>query len=208
MSIQYRRRIGSVRPSHLMYTSGVGSLIDLPNFAGLVRGLDDWTYDGVPDWEPITEPRLLAAVAALPGHRYVEQLRPAPWLDGLDADPRGPAARVGVPVTPFPAWLRCTACNELAPLDSQVFGFENDKPRRPHDARFFHNECRRKKSGKKPLAVPARFVLACPAGHLDEFPYPHFVHRGDACPIASHQPRLQMEDRGGNIGANVEIRCV
>jgi hypothetical protein len=207
MNALYRRRIGSARPSHLMFTSGIGSLIDLPNFSVLMRGLDDWNYDGVPDWAPIAEPRLLAAVQALPGNKHVEQLRPAPWMAGLDADPRGPASRVGVPTAPFPAWLRCTACNELAPLDSQVFGFENDRPRRPHDARFFHDSCGRKRSGKKALAVPARFVLACTAGHLDEFPYMHFVHHGDQCPKASH-PRLQMEDRGGNIGANVAIRCV
>ncbi|MEU9604672.1 hypothetical protein, partial [Streptomyces sp. NPDC048057] len=31
-----------------------------------------------------------------------------------DTDPKGNAARIGVPVTPFPQWLRCTACNELA----------------------------------------------------------------------------------------------
>lgn len=207
MGPQYRRRIGSVRPSHLMYTGGVGALIDLPNFSVLVRGLDDWNYDGIAEWEPIAEPRLLAGVKALPGNKHVTELRPAPWMDGTDSDPRGPAARVGVPTAPFPAWFRCTACNELAPLDSQVYGFENDKPRRPHDARFFHDACGRKKSGRKPLAVPARFVLSCTAGHLDEFPYVHFTHRGDQCPKASH-PRMQMEDRGGNIGANVEIRCI
>lgn len=40
MSAPYRRRVGSVRPSHLMFTSGVGSLVDLPNFSVLLRGLD------------------------------------------------------------------------------------------------------------------------------------------------------------------------
>lgn len=204
MSAQYRRRVGSVRPSHLMFTTGVGSLVDLPNFSVLVRGLDDWSYANV-DTAPIPEPRLLAAVRALRGMRTVEELRPAPWMDGLDTDPKGPAARVGVPVLPFPAWLRCTACDELAPVSGQVFGFENDNPRRPHDARFAHTECPR--SRRKPLAVAARFVLCCTAGHLDDFPYRHFVHRGAACVKATH-PRLRMEDRGGNLGANVEIRCI
>lgn len=204
MSAQYRTRVGSVRPSHLMFTAGVGSLVDLPNFSVLVRGLDDWSYANV-DPAPIAEPRLLAAVRALRGMRTVEELRPAPWMDGIDNDPKGPAARVGVPVLPFPSWLRCTACDELAPVSGQVFGFENDNPRRPHDARFFHTECPR--SRRKPLAVAARFVLSCTAGHLDEFPYRHFVHRGAACVKASH-PRLRMEDRGGNLGANVEIRCI
>lgn len=210
MNEQYRRRVGSARPSHLMFTSGVGSLIDLPNFSVLVRGLDDWRYDNIPDSEahaePLAEPRLLAAVQALVG-KGVQELRPAPWMNGTDQDPTGPASRVGVPVTPFPGWMRCTACDELAPVDAKVFGFENERPRRPHDARFFHDNCTRKKSGKKPLAVAARFVLSCTSGHLDEFPYVHFTHRGGDCTRASH-PRLRMDDRGGNMGANVEIQCV
>lgn len=207
MTTQYRRRVGTVRPSHLMYTSGVGSLVDLPNFSVLVRGLDDWSYDRVPEVESIAEPRLLAAVRALLNSKSVTELRPAPWLDGIDSDPKGPASTIGVPTAPFPAWLRCTVCNELAPIDSQVFGFENDRPRRPHDARFFHSGCPQKRSGRPPLAVAARFVLACTSGHLDDFPYVHFVHRGGGCEEASH-PRMQMQDHGGNLGANVQIRCV
>lgn len=207
MSAQHRRRVGSARPSHLMYTSGVGSLIDLPNFSVLVRGLDEWRYDAIPEWEPILEPRLLAATRSVLRAPGVEMLRPAPWMDGLDQDPVGPASRIGVPTVPFPGWLRCTACSELASIESQVFGFENDKPRRPHDARFVHTSCPRKKSGKRPLAVAARFVLACSEAHLDDFPYVPFVHRGGPCPGGPY-PRLQMDDRGGNVGANVEIRCV
>ncbi|MBX6356445.1 MAG: DUF1998 domain-containing protein [Micromonosporaceae bacterium] len=207
MSARYRRRVGAVRPSHIMYTTGVGSLVDLPNFSVLVRGLDDWSYQGIPEWEPIAEPRLLAAVRSLLHPANVKELRPAPWLEGLDRDPGGPASRVGMPVVPFPSWLRCTVCGELAPIDSRVFGFENDNPRRPHDARFFHDSCPRKRTGRKPLAVAARFVLACAKGHLDDFPYAAFVHKGAECGKASH-PKLRMDDRGGNLGANVEIRCV
>ncbi|MFI0370827.1 DrmB family protein [Actinomadura sp. 1N219] len=198
----FRRRVGSVRPSHLMFTSGVASLVDLPNFSVLIKGLDDWSHRGLPEALPIAEPRLLAAVQQSIG-KSVQKLMPAPWMEGLDKDPNGPASKVGVPVTPFPSWFRCTACNELGALDSGIFGFENSKARKPHEARFFHDKCRK----KKPLAVAARFVLSCTGGHLDEFPYVHFVHRGAACPAVSH-PRLQMDDRGGNLGANVEIKCV
>jgi len=206
ISDRYFRRVGAVRPSHLMFTSGVGALVDLPNFAVLVRGLDDWDTDSVAEYVPLTEPRLLKAVQdALGG--TVKQLRPAPWMPGLDTDPTGPASRVGVPVMPFPSWLRCTVCDQLAPLDSQIFGFENDKARKPHDAHFFHADCPRKRSGKKPLAVPARFVLACNDGHLDDFPYVNFVHKGTGCPKASH-PTLKMSDHGGNLGANVGLLCV
>lgn len=206
---QHRRRVGSVRPSHLMFTGGVGALVDLPNFAVLVRGIDDWHYDSF-EWADLKEPRLLHAVNGLIADPYgpqVTQLRPAPWMDGTDSDPSGPAAKVGVPVLPFPQWLRCTACNDLGALDSKIFKFENARPRRPDQARFFHESCTAKRKGKRPLAVAARFVLVCPAGHLDDFPYASFVHRGGPCTEVSH-PRLQMLDHGGNQAANVKVKCV
>jgi len=201
---QHRRRVGTVRPSHLMFTGGVGALIDLPNFPVLIRGLDDWRYDTVPDWVPLPEPRLQAAVARLLAAPAM-QLRPPPWMDGFDADPNGQASRVGVPVIPFPQWLRCTACGRLASLDAGIWGFVNDKARRPDEAKFYHDDCPRRR--RRPLAVAARFVLACVNGHLDDFPYAGFVHHGGACPAVSH-PQLRMADYGGNQGANVQIRCL
>jgi hypothetical protein len=201
---QHRRKVGTIRPSHLMFTGGVGALIDLPNFPVLVRGLEDWRYDTAPSWEPLSEHRLLAAVGKLLG-APVKSLRPAPWMAEAPHDPGSQASRVGVPVVPFPQWLRCTACNSLAPLDSAAWGFVNDKPRRPDEARFFHQHCPRRK--RQPLAVAARFVLACASGHLDDFPYREFVHRGGQCPAVSH-PAMAMDDYGGNRGANVVIRCM
>ncbi|WP_261568735.1 DUF1998 domain-containing protein [Frankia gtarii] len=206
MVTAHNRRVGAVRPSHLMFTSGVGALVDLPNFSALIRGLDDWDYRNIPEYQPIIEPRLLAAVRRL-YDRGVTELRPAPWAETDGDDRTGQGARIGVPTVPFPNWLRCTACNELDLIASGIFAFENPWPNQPHLARFFHGDCSRKRSGRRPLAVAARFVLACTAGHLDDFPYRLFVHRGGQCDQASH-PRLRMDDRGGNIGANVEIRCV
>jgi len=207
MAELYRRRVGNARPSHLMFTSGVGSLVDLPNFSVLVSGLDDWSYHGVPDPLPIAEPRLLVAVQRFLG-RGVKQLKPAPWMPsqqvGFGEDP---SLRVGVPVVPFPGWLRCTSCNALEPVEAQGFRFENVSLHKPHDARFAHTNCTRKKTGRKPLAVSARFVLVCTSGHLDDFPYVPFVHRGVPCESVPN-PQLRMEDRGGNLGANVAIECV
>lgn len=199
---QYRRRVGAVRPSHLMFTAGVGSLVDLPSFSALIQGIDEWDYRKVVNYR-LEEPRLLAAVQRILGPS-VKQLRTAPWLTGLDRDPDGEAARVGVPTLPFPQWLRCTACNLLAPLANKAaWKFENDIPRRPDLARFFHDDCPSKR--KNPLAVTARFMLSCTDGHLDEFPYTSFVHQGGPCVVA--RPTLSMRDHGGNQGANVTISC-
>ncbi|WDV56032.1 DUF1998 domain-containing protein [Streptomyces coeruleorubidus] len=205
MNTRSNRRVGAVRPSHLMFTAGVGSLVDLPNFSVLVRGLDAWSYTGITDYD-IDEPRLRAAVnrsLQRYGRGQIEQLRAAPWLEGGDTDPKGWAAQgVGVPVAPFPQWLRCTACNVLAAIDSDEFAFINANPRAPHEAKFVH-DCKR----GKPLAVAARFTLVCTAGHLDEFPYTPYVHHGQACDKIP-RPKLRMKDHGGNQAANVTIECV
>jgi hypothetical protein len=34
--------IGQIRPTQLIFTFGVASLVDLPNMSALVMGLDDW----------------------------------------------------------------------------------------------------------------------------------------------------------------------
>jgi hypothetical protein len=208
MSGNYYRRVGAARPSHLMFTAGVGALVDLPNFSVLVKGLDAWSHSGLlPEDYLIEEPRLRAAVnraLQLYGRSQVSELRSAPWMEGADGAPKDWAAQgIGVPVTPFPQWLRCTACNLLAPIDADAFTFLNNNPRAPHEARFVHGEC----TFGRPLAVTARFTLVCTQGHLDEFPYALFVHRGSACP-KSLRPLMRMKDHGGNQAANVTLECV
>ncbi|MFF3497298.1 DrmB family protein [Streptomyces sp. NPDC002795] len=205
MMSNYYRRVGAARPSHLMYTAGIGSLIDLPNFSVLVKGLESWSHAGLTDYV-IDEPRLRTAVnrsLQLFGDAQINELRSAPWMEGADNSPKDLAAQgVGVPVTPFPQWLRCTACNLLAPVDASAFALVNNNPRTPHEAKFVH-DC---KPGK-PLAVAARFTLVCTDGHLDEFPYTPFVHHGSEC-TKMPRPLLRMKDHGGNQAANVTLECV
>ena len=55
-----RRKIGDIRPSQLLFTFGVGAIVELPNLSVMVMGLDDWPVEqGVSE---ISEPRLLKAV--------------------------------------------------------------------------------------------------------------------------------------------------
>ena len=54
-------RVGEVRPSQLMFTYGVGALVDLPKLSVIVSGLDDWQLN--PEYcHTIAESRLLQAV--------------------------------------------------------------------------------------------------------------------------------------------------
>lgn len=102
--------IGQARPSHLVTTGGVGSIVDLPAMSVIVRGIDAWSPERA---EVITETRSLSQVQRVLGAQ-VRAFRTAPWDP---AAPDDPWTRVGVPVSPFPRWVRCSRCFRLGPLD-------------------------------------------------------------------------------------------
>ncbi|WP_161882804.1 DUF1998 domain-containing protein [Deinococcus alpinitundrae] len=163
--------VGSVRPSQLLWTYGPGALVDLPNLSVLTMGLGHWELGLCAE---IDEPRLLAAVRQELGAQVGSLRRPPITED--DVDPLSAEALRGVPVRPFPRWLRCVKCGLLAEYDSGLFELVPDKYR-PERTRFVHPSCQKGK-GKKSDAVPARFLLACSNGHLDDFPWHWFVHGG------------------------------
>jgi uncharacterized protein DUF1998 len=207
--VKNRAKVGSARPSSLLYTYGPGSIMDLPNFSIMPAGLDDWEpiwkrRDHVPS---ILEPRLLRIVRLLLGPQ-VDGLRPFPWQPKrMSMSTEG--SDLGIPARVFPQWLRCTGCDYLGPLPR--FGYANTHPFRPDLAQFTHRNCpgRGGKSNKKSgsPAVPAQHLLTCTNGHLDEFPYSLWVHRGGKCSKAD-LPDLKMRD--ANVGKSVgsTIVCV
>ncbi|KPC74261.1 hypothetical protein ADL26_11555, partial [Thermoactinomyces vulgaris] len=67
-------KVGSGRPSSLLYTYGPGSVMDLPQFTVMPSGLDDWDRiwrrrEGIP---VIEAPQLRQAVAKLLDSRNIE----------------------------------------------------------------------------------------------------------------------------------------
>lgn len=194
------KRVGAVRPSQLMYAYGVGSVVDLPNFSVIVSGIDDWDETRQ---DVIPEPRLLDSIRAQnPGFRTVSELRGAPW------EPETPNAFdswafTGVPVFPFPRWLRCNTCYLVSPIDSGLFKLDHTNPYRPDWARYVHGSCSAR--GRPPTAVPSRFIVACPKGHVDEFPWIEFCHKDSPCTGA---PLVDAIDIGSATrSTNVLVRC-
>ncbi|WP_208853183.1 DUF1998 domain-containing protein [Streptomyces albofaciens] len=170
-------RVGELRPNQLLHTFGVGAIADLPHLSVMLLGLEDWQLDRA---QIIPEERLLAAVRKILGPQ-VATLRTPPYTPE-ETDPFGDWTRVGVPVGLFPRWLRCSnpQCNRLAPVTTGLFDLITS-PYAPDRTRYVHS-CRGQ-GRNRPTAVPARFVLACSDGHMDDFPWIYFVHRGaDACP--------------------------
>lgn len=202
-----RAKVGSARPSSLLYTYGPGATMDLPSFTIMPAGLDTWEKiwarrGSVPT---VPAPRLLDAVKVHLGPQ-VSELRPFPWAPKPTSHSKE-GDDLGVPARVFPQWLRCTNCDMLAPLTR--YAYRNTNPYRPDQARFEHEKCpgRKGKISKKPMpAVPARYLLACPDGHLDEFPYDWWVHEGAQCTEANI-PSLAMHDQALGKGASATIEC-
>ncbi len=188
--------VGDVRPSQLLWTYGPGALVDLPNLSVVTMGLDRWEIGRCP---PIEEARLLEAVRRVLGQQ-VERLRMPPIIKEENASPFTPEGKIGVPVRPFPRWLRCVRCGLLAEFDSGLFTIK-ENPYRPDQTHFIHTSCEK---GSHSDAVPARFLLACRNGHLDDFPWHWFVHGGSA----TCKGTLRFFERGASLQTeNLWVKC-
>lgn len=187
----YPNRVGELRPNQFLFNYGVGALVDLPKFAVLVKGLQDWPISPV-FTSAIQEDRLIEAIQAIDNrYGYVENLYGPPipakkqTLNPLDAD-----MNIGAPVVTFPQWMVCPKCQRLdrfRPGKASIFELKHN-PFRPMDTRYVHHNCLRHKKGPLPQVVPARFLYACSNGHLDEFPWVDYVHQGAPC----QSPNLEL----------------
>lgn len=195
---QFRDRVGEVRPSQLLTIYGIGSVIDLQKTSAIVLGLGDWPVE---DADVIEEPRLLDAVRSVLGQQVAElRTPPRPRQDVTGrAD-----LLVGVPVATFPRWVVCPYCRLLAPVTSGAFRLAAP-PYHPEEASWIHDNCPKTSGRRGPSTLPARFLMACANGHLDDFPWVAFVHDGDPCPA----PRLRLEEFGASGEAyGVRVKCV
>ena len=194
-------RVGSMRPSQLMWSYGIGAMVDLPRLSVMVEGLDQWATDHA---RVIAEDRLLAAVRRALGPQ-VQRLYepPLPEEEPFGLPPSAPEYRIGVPVGIFPKWLRCPRCKLLSDADSKVFA-QKGSSARPDEVQYVHEGCSKRGRGRPPSCVPARFLTACRAGHLDDFPWREFVHRGPT----SCEGTLRFYEVGSSLEtANLYVAC-
>jgi hypothetical protein len=194
-----RLRVGEVRPSQVIHTSGIGAIVDLPGFSAMVMGLEEWEPPS-PQTE-IVEPRLLGLVQSHLGPQVQRLVGPHVAASDGGFDPFDPEWRRGVPVVPFPGWVRCPACNLIAPLNFGVFELKQDtwRPDRTH---YVHANCA--KTPRPPAVVPVRFVIACERGHLGDFPWKQYVHGGPT----NCQALLRFYEFGVSAeAADILVKC-
>ena len=206
-----KRRVGEVRAGQVLHTFGIGSVVDLPNMSVVVRGIDFWASA---EWNPlstvnaIVEERLLKMVRNHLGPQIEQLVRP-PIPDGGNDATRDIYESKGVPVSPFPRWLRCPRCELLGPVDYPVFELKTSA-RRVEETRYVHENCsvkQRDGSTRKwgsPTALPARFVVVCDNGHLQDFPWHQYVqHKKTNC-----KGNLRLQEQGVSAEvADLWVRC-
>ncbi len=192
--------VGEIRSSQIFWSYGPGALIDLPNLSVVTMGTDQWQKNHCIQ---IEEARLLSAVRGVLGHQ-VESLRMPPSSQGEGA--HSYEALVGIPVKPFPHWLRCVRCGLLSELGLGLFKIRENRFR-PEETRFVHADCTGA-GGNLPVrdadAVPARFLSACRNGHLDDFPWNYFVHGGSSACTGT----LRFFESGASLQTeNLWVKC-
>ena len=198
-----RRKIGEIRPSQLLYTFGVGVDRRAAQPVGHGHGARRLARRAGGDGDqraPAPEGRPARAGAA--GRQAADPARRRASPPGVTASPFDDTANVGVPVAPFPRWQVCPYCRLLAPIQSGLFELRLD-PYRKDRSRYVHRIC--KKPGKPPTVVPARFLVACEHGHLDDFPWVEFVHRGKT--DCRYELRLYELGASGEV-ADIQVECV
>src|SRR3954453_14361915 len=196
-----KAEVGEARPSQALTTYGIGSLVDLPNLSVLVMGLDDWQAAHATE---IAEERLLRSARSILGPQVSRFLTPPRGAEsqGSQTNWFDESRQIGVPGAPFPRWMFCSSCRLLAPISSSLFE-PKTPPYRPDRASYVHN-CNNK--GRAPLVVPARFMVTCEHGHLDDFPWVEFIHQGSGS--TDCKGLLYLYEVGASGEAlDVEVKC-
>lgn len=184
--------IGKLRRSQLVSTWGPGALLDLPDHAVIMSGLDEWPRNKM---EQIHEPRLTQKLAVLTGSPGLQLYAPPvaddkPWTEGPF-----------VKVFRFPEWFvvrEDTPTKRSPPIP--------DARPSPRARRLVRRSQLDRNRFEGRAVIPTRFVRACPRGHVSDLDWRAFAHRGKS----DCTRQLWLDERGtsGEIAASfVTCEC-
>lgn len=192
--MNWKNAATTMRQTQLVGAGGPGSLAVLKEgLTVLLPGVDTWYLSRdskkqqVPDEAHVTDPLLALSLGV--------DFFVAPPSDGITDDKDDLDAVLGV--TLFPKWVVCnnSTCGHLMKLGAAKLTL----PVCP--------ECASQSKRKGWRMVQTNFLVACEDGHIDEFPWLDWVHRGSGlhCP----EPKLRFRAMGiAELGKQrVECAC-
>lgn len=179
--------IGTVRRSQLVSTFGIGAIVDLEKGSFMPMGLEDWErVNSLPSLR-IGEERLQSMLG-------VSHFRLGPVKEQL-AGTTQIRARSAAPAVRFPEWHECPKCHIIG-RESTPFELADDGARlrcTAHGGIVYTN--------------PVRFVVACRRGHLSDFPWEWWAHRGREEGICQ-RPLLRLGSHGESASlADLFVAC-
>ncbi len=187
---QHRPPEGRIRLSQLVTTFGPGAMVDLLDHAVLVGGLDYWRYDAKKPRPVVSEPRLREAVLPRVRQMDLNLAQGAAFMTGPDGNDDAPGPWNGIRVAEFPAWFVCQHCQALS----------HRKALEEKGGRYLH-QCSRTRTSP---CVPVRFVATCKDGHLEEFPWNWFVHKGGS---RCDGQDLYLKEGGTGDFSEIAVKC-
>ena len=151
-----------LRPSQLIGTFGPGSIYDNLKDSILILGTDSWREQNC---KRLQEESLLLYLKNS-GNRMYSRLSKflVPVSKGKHDQ--------HIPIRTFPRWGVCSVCHMLQ-LRDRSMGEDGIKCK--------SSECPGRTgrgTRKSPETIPVRFIMACINGHLEDFPWYRWVHRG------------------------------
>ena len=187
--------IGKVRRSQVLSGNGPGAIIDLRGENGapisvVAAGLEAWDSlsmkRGLLNDQTTTHEPLQERVG-------VKGFRLPPVGDEVVRRNKRPRL---LPSYRFPNWHVCPNCNLLQP--SRKWGEEIGKPE------LWCPTCSAGSGRKKRniFVVPVRFVVTCPSGHLQDFPWSFWVRHSEDC--SRKKPLKLVGDGAGLRGLSVK----
>lgn len=196
------RAHGEIRQSQVLTTYGPGALVDLPNHAVIIGGLETWRGEQ----QSIDEPRLVARLERILETQGLHLLTPPADTQ----DPRAP--RTGVTAWIFPEWFLGPYASEMEKKEGMFVRVPLEPEERKRAVRcrpLIHREALvdRKyfSAGKKKYdVVPVRFVQACRNGHISDIDWYAFVHRADN---TCRRPLWFIEEGTSGDLTAIKVRC-
>ena len=166
-----------LRRSQAITTFGPGAIVDLRDESVMMGGLDFWPKENAHE---LHEPNLerVLGMDFFRAPSTIEESR-----NGKD-----------LPFVIFPRWLACPSCHRLAPYE--LFAGGMSKP----GAVLKCPDCRKK-------VFPARLIVACMHGHIDDFPWVEWVNHGSK-PCTCERPALELvaSGRTASLG-DLIVKC-
>jgi hypothetical protein len=187
--------LGELRRSHVVGLMGPGAIVDfsIPGDAepisGVITGLDNWRWcnDRTVERESIHETRLQRRYSVVGFMQPPASAQLAEY------------SRRALSVVRFPDWLLCPSCHTLKPAAR----WSPHKTNPHHPGRYCVDPFCVKSNSRKPRpVVPARLLVACQRGHLDEFPWSAWI----GCTCSKEQVKLTLESTGAGL-AGMMLSC-